>query len=147
VEEAAWSRGFLRCARGGLDCGEPYGADVKYIKRCGVEVAGRRYELSGAVHIVGFGKAPLKMAQAVVDVLGVPWLALSFRRWAATAWAPSRNCIATTQSRRRHATRLSEAPPVPRVGGARGSFARLDIGRRLCALRGAGGGVSLRDVA
>jgi glycerate-2-kinase len=96
VEEAAWR--FLRCTRGGLDSGEPYGADVKYIKRSGVEVAGRRYELSGAVHIVGFGKAPLKMARAVVDVLRMPWLALSFRRWGVAAWAPSRNCIATTQS-------------------------------------------------
>jgi hypothetical protein len=98
MEEAAWRWGFLRCARGSIDCGEPYGADVKYIKRGGVEVARQRFGLSGAVHIVGFGKAPLKTAQAVVDVLGMPWLALSFRRWAAAAWAPSRNCIATTQS-------------------------------------------------
>jgi glycerate 2-kinase len=51
---------------------DPYGAVAKYVKRGGdgVEVAGRRYKLSGAVHVVGFGKAPLKMAQAVVDVLG-----------------------------------------------------------------------------
>jgi glycerate 2-kinase len=51
---------------------DPYGAVAKYVKRGGdgVEVAGRRYKLSGAVHVVGFSKAPLKMAQAVVDVLG-----------------------------------------------------------------------------
>lgn len=55
-----------------LAAADPYGAVAKYVKRSndGVEVAGRRYSLSGAVHVVGFGKASLKMAQAVVDVLG-----------------------------------------------------------------------------
>jgi glycerate 2-kinase len=50
---------------------DPYGAVAKYVKRGGdgVEVAGRRYKLSGAVHVVGFGKASLKMAHAIVDVL------------------------------------------------------------------------------
>jgi glycerate-2-kinase len=91
---------LLDALEAALAAADPYGAVAKYVKRSGdgVEVAGRRYELSGAVHVVGFSKAPLKMAQAVVDVLGMPWLALSFRRWAAAAWAPSRNCIATTQS-------------------------------------------------
>jgi hypothetical protein len=62
-----------------------------------VEVAGRRYGLSRAVHIVRFGKAPLRMAQAVVDVLGGA-VAGGVRLPAAAAWAPSRRCGATTQS-------------------------------------------------
>lgn len=63
---------LLDALEAALAAADPYGAVAKYVKRSGdgVEVAGRRYELSGAVHIVGFGKASLKMAQAVVDVLG-----------------------------------------------------------------------------
>jgi len=55
-----------------LEVADPYRAVLRHVKRVGneVEVAGRRYELSGAVHVVGFGKASLKMAQAVVDALG-----------------------------------------------------------------------------
>jgi len=54
---------------------DPYGAVAKYVKRSGdgVEVAGRRYELSGAVHIVGFSKVALRDAEAS----GVQ----SLRRW------------------------------------------------------------------
>jgi glycerate 2-kinase len=55
-----------------LEAADPYRAVLRHVKRIGVEVevAGRRYSLSGAVHVVGFGKASLKMAQAVVDILG-----------------------------------------------------------------------------
>jgi glycerate 2-kinase len=63
---------LLDALEAALAAADPYGAVAKYVKRSGdgVEVAGRRYKLSGAVHVVGFGKASLKMAQAVVDVLG-----------------------------------------------------------------------------
>jgi glycerate 2-kinase len=63
---------LLDALEAALTAADPYGAVAKYVKRSGdgVEVAGRRYKLSGAVHVVGFGKASLKMAQAVVDVLG-----------------------------------------------------------------------------
>jgi glycerate 2-kinase len=55
-----------------LEAADPYRAVLRHVKRVGneVEVAGRRYELSGAVHVVGFGKASLKIAQAMVDALG-----------------------------------------------------------------------------
>jgi glycerate 2-kinase len=63
---------LLDALEAALAAADPYGAVAKYVKRSGdgVEVAGRRYKLSGAVHVVGFGKASLKMAQAVVDVVG-----------------------------------------------------------------------------
>jgi glycerate 2-kinase (EC 2.7.1.-) len=54
-----------------LEAADPYRAVLRHVRRRGgvVEVAGRLYELSGPVHVVGFGKASLKMAQALVDVL------------------------------------------------------------------------------
>ncbi|MCC6032311.1 MAG: DUF4147 domain-containing protein, partial [Pyrobaculum sp.] len=63
---------LLDALEAALAAADPYGAVAKYVKRSGdgVEVAGRRYKLSGVVHVVGFGKASLEMAQAVVDVLG-----------------------------------------------------------------------------
>lgn len=62
---------ILDALEAALAAADPYGVVAKYVKRSGdgVEVAGRRYKLSGAVHVVGFGKASLKMAQAVVDML------------------------------------------------------------------------------
>jgi glycerate-2-kinase len=62
---------FLDALEAVLTVASPTGRMLSTSKEA-TEVAGRRYELSGAVHIVGFGKAPLKMAQAVVDVLGMP---------------------------------------------------------------------------
>jgi Putative glycerate kinase len=65
---------LLDALEAALTTADPYGAVAKYVKRSsdGVEVAGRTYMLSGAVHVVGFGKASLKMAQVVVDVMGAP---------------------------------------------------------------------------
>ena len=55
---------LLDALEAALAAADPYGAVVKYVKRSGngVEVTGRRYELSGAVRIVGFGKVPLRDA-------------------------------------------------------------------------------------
>jgi glycerate 2-kinase len=63
---------LLDALEAALAAADPYGAVAKYVKRSGdgVKVAKRRYKLSGAVHVVGFGKASLEMAQDVVDVLG-----------------------------------------------------------------------------
>jgi len=49
-----------------LATADPYGAVAKYVKRGGdgVEVAGRRYEPSRAVHIAGLGRVALRDAVA-----------------------------------------------------------------------------------
>ncbi|MEZ0318558.1 MAG: glycerate kinase [Pyrobaculum sp.] len=48
-----------------LDAADPYKAVASYLAREGEEL--KRY---GGVHVVGFGKASVKMAKAAVDVLG-----------------------------------------------------------------------------
>ncbi|MCX8135637.1 glycerate kinase type-2 family protein [Pyrobaculum aerophilum] len=72
---------LLRLPRGGalvgaleeaLSAADPYKAVASHVKRAGgaLEVAGRVYSVRGRAHVVGFGKASEKMAEALVDVLG-----------------------------------------------------------------------------
>jgi glycerate 2-kinase len=134
-----------------LAAADPYGAVAKYVKRSGdgVEVAGRRYSLSGAVHVVGFGKASLKMAQAVVDVLGgavaggVVISPVGGGRVGPVKVLRGR----PPNARRRHTMRLSEAPSVPGVGGAEDLLFVLVSGGGSALFEASEEGVSLRDVA
>ena len=76
-----------------LEAADPYEAVSRHVRRAGDEVmaAGRRHALAGEVHVVGFGKASVKMAQAVVDILGDAVAGgVVFRRLAEVPWAPSR---------------------------------------------------------
>lgn len=63
---------LMEALEAALEAADSYSAVLRHVRRVGneVEVAGRRYALSGAAHVVGFGKASLKMAQALVDTLG-----------------------------------------------------------------------------
>ena len=63
---------LIEALEAALEAADSYNAVLRHVRRVDneVEVAGRRYALSGAVHVVGFGKASLRMAQALVDILG-----------------------------------------------------------------------------
>jgi glycerate 2-kinase len=55
-----------------LAAADPYTAVASSVRRRGdvVEVGGKAVEVKGGVHVVGFGKASGKMAEALVDLLG-----------------------------------------------------------------------------
>ena len=63
---------LLDAVEAALKAADPYNAVLSKVKLLGnyVEVEGRRFEVGRAVHVVGFGKASARMAEALVEIFG-----------------------------------------------------------------------------